>query len=278
MFFLEQAQVLAGKVNSSTVGIDICDLDSKLNNLCIDLATSREKIFQANCIIKGACSPQVYTYTPGMYSITNQDFVRGTVENFYEMYGINDTDLSAFIVSKNEDRVCPAEDEDLDLAIRNEDFIRACASKQLEKVQLLLRVVRRLLHLIVETTYYIFCLIISLLKLMLPLSGETQSEILAEAQFYFLKLVQLTFESMKEIANLIFQMIFDMGGFGEAMKIILKMLCEFANIVYQAWNWTGCWLCKNIINPIVSALIDILRPVLAMFSPAGKFFLIFFVL
>jgi hypothetical protein len=194
------------------------------------------------------------------------------------MYGINDTDLSAFIVSQNEDRVCPAEDEDLDLAIRNEDFIRACASKQLDKVQLLLRVVRRLLHLIVETTYYIFCLIISLLKLMLPISGETQSEILAEAQFYFLKLVQLTFESMKEIANLIFQMIFDMGGFGEAMKIILKMLCEFANIVYQAWNWTGCWLCKNIINPIVSALIDILRPVLAMFSPAGKYIYLFFII
>lgn len=54
------------------------------------------------------------------------------------------------------------------------------------------------------------------------------------------------------------------------MKKVLKLLCDFANIVYQAWNWSGCWLCKEIVRPIVVAMIDILRPVLSMFRPAGE--------
>lgn len=57
-----------------------------------------------------------------MYSITNQDFVRGTVSNFYELYGVNDTVLSSFVVSQNENRVCPADDEELAMATRNEGF------------------------------------------------------------------------------------------------------------------------------------------------------------
>ena len=48
--------------------------------------SARRKVFEANCIYAGVCAPQVFVYSPGMYSSTNQDFVRGTVSSFYEMF------------------------------------------------------------------------------------------------------------------------------------------------------------------------------------------------
>lgn len=81
---------------------------------------------------------------------------------------------------------------------------------------MLLRILRRLLHVVVETTYYVFSLALSLLRLLLPSSDEgTRDDIITEIRFYFNKLVTLIFESIKEMANLAFQMIFEIGGLGQ---------------------------------------------------------------
>lgn len=50
------------------------------------LKAAQGKVFEANCIFAGVCAPQVFVYSPGMYSSSNQDFVRGTVSSFYEMF------------------------------------------------------------------------------------------------------------------------------------------------------------------------------------------------
>jgi hypothetical protein len=129
------------------VGIDICDLDSSLGAMCQDMAMAVLKVREGNCLYTGACSPQVFVYTPGMYSVTNEDFVRGTVTNFYEMYGRADAlssggALSSFTVIDNADRVCPADVDLLELQKRNLDYTANCASVQLERLQLALQIAR----------------------------------------------------------------------------------------------------------------------------------------
>ena len=79
-------EIKSGAVKSSAEGIDICNLNSKTNELCQILMSARKKVFEANCIFAGVCAPQVFVYSPGMYSSSNQDFVRGTVSSFYEMF------------------------------------------------------------------------------------------------------------------------------------------------------------------------------------------------
>ena len=81
-----QQQVKQGNVKSSAVGIDICNLNSKTNQLCQIMKQAQGKVFEANCIFAGVCAPQVFVYSPGTYSSSNQDFVRGTVSSFYEMF------------------------------------------------------------------------------------------------------------------------------------------------------------------------------------------------
>ena len=73
-------------MNSSAVGLDVCNLNKKTDELCQILKQAQQKVFEANCIFAGLCAPQVFVYSPGMYSSTNQDFVRVTVSSFYEMF------------------------------------------------------------------------------------------------------------------------------------------------------------------------------------------------
>jgi len=114
--------------------------------------SSRPKVFnKANCIFTGACSNQAFVYTPGMYSVSNEDFVRGSVTNFYESY--NQKELSAFFEADNEDKVCPKDDLEEELAKRNNELTKYCSATQLERLQDALRIARRVVHMIVEFQY-----------------------------------------------------------------------------------------------------------------------------
>lgn len=66
--------VKQGKVNESTVPLDICTLDSSLGQLCQAIQQALVKVETGNCIASGSgkCIPKAYVYTPGMYSQSNQ--------------------------------------------------------------------------------------------------------------------------------------------------------------------------------------------------------------
>lgn len=98
--------VRGGKINSTTYGVDICNLNPRLEHLCQTLAQAKQSIYEANCVYAGACSHEQHVYTPGIYSITDGDFVRGTVVNYYEMYDKNAGE--SFYQIENRDKVrCP---------------------------------------------------------------------------------------------------------------------------------------------------------------------------
>lgn len=85
-----------GFINATSVGIDLCDLNADLANLCQVLKVAQTMVFEANCLYSGACQKQVYAYLPSMYSTTNEEFVGATVSRFYEMYGPGKSSLGAF--------------------------------------------------------------------------------------------------------------------------------------------------------------------------------------
>jgi hypothetical protein len=121
--------------------------------------SARVKVATANCIYAGACAPQLFVYTPGMYSSSNRDFVRTTVLDFYEMFRqvANDPDdLSAFSFTNDtldEDRVCPLDDFEMELKVRNEAMKPSCASVQLDTMKKALRMVRIVVDKMAEAAY-----------------------------------------------------------------------------------------------------------------------------
>lgn len=153
---------------------------------------------------------------------------------------------------------------------RNEALLSRCASVQMERLQDSLKIARRVVHIIVETNWIILNIGLSLLKLLLfGGGGESQTETIQEVEFWFTRLVLLVADSLKELANLVFRVVFDSGGFGSAMKVIIEALCYIVNAMMVVWNNTGCWIFKNVAVPIVRFLIDILRPVISFFIPGA---------
>ncbi len=65
-------EIKSGAVKSSAEGLDICNLNGRTNELCQILMSARKKVFEANCIFAGVCAPQMFVYSPGMYSSSNQ--------------------------------------------------------------------------------------------------------------------------------------------------------------------------------------------------------------
>lgn len=266
--------VRAGSVNSSVFGIDICNLNARLNSLCLALKEAQKKVFEANCIYTGSCSIQSFVYTPGMYSSTNEDFVRGTVTNFYELYNMKPalslaktSKLSSFTTFENENLVCPMDTEQLAMRFRNEALTNMCASVQLERVQDALRIARTVVHLIVNVQFAIINMVLALLRLLIPSSlGVQPDEVVKEIQYWFTELVILLSESLKEIGNLFFRMLFDSGGFGTVMKQLMQAVCYLLNLILIVWNYTGCVVFKGFVLPLMEALVNILAAIIQLFS------------
>jgi hypothetical protein len=243
--------VAEGNVNESTAGLNICDLNSDLNNMCIGLKSAQTMIFEANCIYSGDCSPRIALYTPGMYSISNGDFVRGTVGNYYETYNQND----ATAVS-GERIVCPLDSEEIAMRFRNSEYTSKCASIQLQVLKIMLGYMRNVLHMLVQAAFIVLNLILNLLRLCV-MTGSNMQPILNDIQFWFMKLINLLIDLLKVMGDMVFSLIFDTGGLGSAMKDIVKALCDWVNWVYQLWNQIWCALIYQIAIPLVDGIKDL---------------------
>jgi hypothetical protein len=158
-----------GKVNETTVPLDICNLDSQMNLMCQKLLQARDKVKKGNCLSAGKCLSDVYVYNPGMYSVSNQNFVRSTVISFYETYGIQSGQTTIRSLTRNNsDLVCPMDDDELALRQSNNDRTTMCASRQLERVQMALRIARMVVHILVEVYYICIQLCVTLFRLVMP--------------------------------------------------------------------------------------------------------------
>jgi hypothetical protein len=256
-------QVKAGNVNESTSGVDICNLNSDLNNMCIALKSAQTMVFTANCIYSGDCSPRIAVYTPGMYSITNGDFVRGTVGNYYEVYNQQD----AKSIDSNR-VVCPMDDQELEMRARNAEYTSQCASVQLQVLKIILNYMREILHILVQAAFIVINLGINLLRLCLMV-GQNVTPIMNDIQFWFLKLINLLDELLKTVGDMFYQIIFDTGGLGSVMKDIIKALCMWVNMIYNLWETVYCVFIHNIAQPILRGLADVLNKIKSFLTTLG---------
>jgi hypothetical protein len=254
-----------GKLNESTVELDICTLDASLNDLCVKLKNALLKIQTGNCLVTGGCQPKTFVYAPGMYSQSNQDFVRGTVINFYERYGLQTANSFSFGEVLNADLVCPMDNEEEDMRKRNTELTQYCASRQLEILQDSLKIARRVVHIIVEVSYIQMQLMFAFFRLLIP-GLDSMLAVVHEIEFWFMQLVNIIFESLKEIGNLIFKIVSNMGGAGNAMKTLVNVLCRTFNVALTVYNFTVCEIMKNVIAPICQIMLDLLKPIVNFFG------------
>lgn len=200
-----------------------------------------------------------------MYSSSNQDFVRGTVTSFYEMFkqisirkqssNNDDTvttaewdeeqDFRAFAFGNDtldDEKVCPMDDMEWQLKLRNEAMKRGCTSEQLEGVKQSFMSVRVVIDPIVQAIFTILQIIVCLFRMVISLNSESDmAKLRAELDFLFQKLVTIILEAMKQVADMLFNLIFSLGPLGQAMKEILMAICKMIQFMLAAWNETGMY-------------------------------------
>lgn len=251
------------------------------------------KVFKANCIYAGVCAEQLFVYTPGlshffvgllpprgetdlrrgtgMYSSTNRDFVRSTVVDFYEMFrqtSQNPDNLAAFSFTNDtidSEMVCPLDDLEMELKVRNEAMKSSCASVQLDTLKKALRIVRIVVDKMAEFVYIQFQLVICFFRLLIP-SGSVQdvSQVVKEIQFWFDRLIQFMIQALEEIANILFQLVFDTGPFGKALKDVISFLCTCIYWIMQAWNHFFCHVAKIILAPLLEIIVSIIEAIVRL--------------
>ena len=193
----------------------------------------------------------MFVHSPGMYSSSNQDFVRGTVSSFYEMFKrtasdevADEDEFRAFVFGNGslaaDDMVCPMDDMEWELKVRNQAMKKGCASVQMDGLKRAMFMMRVVVDVIVQVGYIVMQIVICLFRLVIPTNGEAEyGQILAELEFWFNKLVLLVVESIKQLANLLFNMIVSTGPLGSVMKTIVQLLCRVVQIILKVWNETG---------------------------------------
>jgi len=86
--------------------MNVCDLDVTLAGLCKDIQTARGAVFEGNCQGVGSCLHELFYYQPFMLSLSNNQFVRQTVEEFYRH--IHPNSCIVWRTSVNPPKKCPS--------------------------------------------------------------------------------------------------------------------------------------------------------------------------
>jgi hypothetical protein len=178
-----------------------------------------------------------------------------------------DADFSAFSFSNDtdaDDRVCPLDSMEWQLKVRNQAMKKGCSSVQMDGLKKALYMIRVVVNTIVQVYYMILQMAICLMRLVIPITGETAiNQIITELNFWFNKLLLIVIEAVKQLANLLFNLIFTSGPLGTLFKFIVEAMCKIIQFIIWIWNETACQLLKPVVIPFLRYLANLLNRILS---------------
>ena len=227
------------------VNMELCNIDRQLDSMCGDLQESLYQLGEANCIMAGDCDPSGFFYAPAVFSVSNNDFVRKTVESFYEMHNSS---------------VCPVDQDTVELRAQNTKLTGACASSHIRKVEIMVELLRGVAHTIARMYMYAANLVMNILRLLIDFINF--DAVLRDISYWFSKLMDIMMELLVEIGKLVFRLLFEMSTWGVTMQKIIKFLCDAVGVMLVVVKALYC----NITRPLITLLIDIIKGVISGFE------------
>ena len=226
--------------------VNVCDLDEGMDRFCRTVQDARYQIFEANCLFSGQCRQRLFFYQPSTYAVDNGEFVRSTVQRFY-----NSTVAGA----------CVPDQDTAQAILNNAPNLEKCAAVQLNVLADCIQIIRVIIGALVELVYYMTQLMLTVFKLMGAGKGAQEDAINAELNA-LLKLMQNKFKLLfEQIGDLIYKVIFE-GPMGEWLISMITAICNFlgwlfSEVLYVVMCWvqkSTVWFLNNIANPFVDVL------------------------
>lgn len=233
--------------NSLAQDVNVCDLDEGMDRFCRTLQDARYQIFEANCLYSGQCRQRLFFYQPSTYAVDNGEFVRSTVQRFY-----NSTVAGA----------CVPDQDTAQAILNNAPNLAKCAAVQLNVLADCIQIVRVIVGALVELLYYNIQLMLTVFKLMGASKGAQQDAITVELNA-LLKLMQNKFKLVfEQIGDLIYKVIFE-GPMGDWLISMITAICNFLEWLFSEVIYiVFCWVQKSCVwflNNIAIGFVDILN-------------------
>jgi len=233
--------ILAQPISKSLAqDMDVCNLDSSLDAFCRAVQNSRYRVFEANCQYSGQCREKLFFYQPSTYHVDNSEFVRSTVQTFY-----NSTVTGACIPDQDTAAQILANAQNLD----------KCAAVSLNVLVRCIQVVRVVVDSFVELSVYAAEIILNVLQLLGPLTDDQKNEVGTQISALFVLITNKFNLIFQEIGDLVYE-IFQQGPFGSWIIGLVEAICAFVE-----WLFTDvvfvvlCWA-KQVILFVLGYLAD----------------------
>jgi len=228
--------------------VDVCNMDSTLDRFCRLIQDARYGVYEANCLYSGVCRQKLFFYQPSTYSINNAEFVRSTVQNFY-----NNSVAGSCVPDFDTAAVLEANKHNLD----------KCAAVQLNIIVVCIQTIRVVVDKLLELTYLCLkmtMLLWELLGIAIVAPGQEQS-VITQISAVLTQIFEKAIDLLKEMGNLLYKMVMN-GPLGAAIEQLVKWMCEFmkwlfATIIHPLLCWIQAglvWVLENVAMNVVNAL------------------------
>ena len=214
--------------------VDVCLIDSNLQDLCIAVAKAQALVREANCLASGdaSCTLKPFLYQPSAWDVSNREFVHSSVTRFYK-------------------RIAPATCPDRSSAIisNNRALANRCAATPVAAMYIALQACREITDTLADVLFYSINIVINGLRLVADRSASRPT-IIAQTVYFWKKIVSELKDLLSVLSDMVFDMLFNMGAMGTKIYLFLQTSCGYLNTAYRYWMEVWCGIAIDLI-PIV---------------------------
>ena len=216
--------------------VDVCLINSDLDNLCTAVSQAQALVREANCLASGSssCALKPFLYQPSMWDVSNQEFVHGTVSSFYTRIapGACPSHLSAIIAN-------------------NEAVLNRCAATPVMAMYIALQACRDVVDTMALVLFYAINILVDALSM-----AHSGNKAVLEAQivYYWQSMIKAIQDLMGVLSNLMFDMLFHMGSVGTKIYTFLQNTCGYANTAYRYWLEVWCGIAIDLAPSLLGGI------------------------
>ena len=218
--------------------VDVCLIDSNLQDLCTAVAKAQALVREANCLASGstACALKPFLYQPSAWDVSNREFVHSTVTHFYK-------------------RVAPASCPDHSSIIveNNRAILNRCAATPVSAMYIALQACREITDTLADVLFYTLNIVVNGLRLITDFSGNRQS-IIAQTVYFWEQVVHRVRNLLSVLSDMFFDMLFNMGSLGQRIYRFVQTSCGNLNTAYRYWLEVWCSIAIDLLPSALGAI------------------------
>lgn len=244
-----QTAVSSSLAESLAQDIDVCNLDSQMDKFCRTVQDARYRVFEANCLYSGQCRQKLFFYQPSTYEIDNGEFVRSTVQKFY-----NSTVRGACVPDQDTTAAILANAQNLD----------NCAATKLNVIVDCIQLVRVIIGSLVELMYYSGQLLLTVFQLLGAKNDVEKRQLTTQIDALLALIANKFIVLFNEIGDLFYKILFE-GPMGSWLNSLIQSICHFiewlfSKVVYLVLCFVR-YAAVFFLDTVANGIVDIINAV-----------------